>query len=562
MYPGQSQGDDRPVVSTAALTATGIATSLLAAGCIFLLADVANLDWLGLGRAGEFRSLAAELGALPNNFSITTTETVRTTVDDLLNYLSSTVIMPRLVVQLLLAINGLILLATLGSQFLLWRSRQQFKISSQASRQSNLASDQRGAEKYKPNSSVDDFRLYDLNSSEKASTETSASPALCDAAGALLEANRRLSSVRQQCQDYASQTASARGEWYAIGTQLWHIRQLQDRGLETVRSLRKSTSTMMLSFKDTLKLEAALAGRIDVVSMHIRDLDDRSRSTGELIKETDHALSNCRSEVKNAASLVTSLSDRAKEIVSIIGVIDDIAEQTNLLALNASIEAARAGEEGQGFAVVADEVRKLAVRASAATRTITSLLMTIQSEAVEASGRLSSGHLTVGDAVNALHNLGSAHSGSTGIITRTIDDVTIIERELENLVDALATTQKECVTINSSTDTLSKTQQVCAETSAKIGSEIRHAAASLDRISRILSRQYHSLSHCEHLIDGAAAVTRSMTPKPTSLRTLGEVPTSTEPAISLKQQSFHILRNEPELHLDRLKPTLAISNEV
>jgi hypothetical protein len=82
MYPGQSQGDDRPVVSTAALTATGIATSLLAAGCIFLLADVANLDWLGLGRTGEFRLLAAELGALPNNFSITTTETVRTTVDD------------------------------------------------------------------------------------------------------------------------------------------------------------------------------------------------------------------------------------------------------------------------------------------------------------------------------------------------------------------------------------------------------------------------------------------------------------------------------------------------
>ncbi|GFO61153.1 methyl-accepting chemotaxis protein [Geomonas silvestris] len=114
-----------------------------------------------------------------------------------------------------------------------------------------------------------------------------------------------------------------------------------------------------------------------------------------VVQTTVRVMGLIAERVQGAAQTVESLGSRSDQIGAIVGTIEDIADQTNLLALNAAIEAARAGEQGRGFAVVADEVRALAERTTRATKEISEMIRTIQSETRSAVSAMEEGNREV-----------------------------------------------------------------------------------------------------------------------------------------------------------------------
>ena len=75
---------------------------------------------------------------------------------------------------------------------------------------------------------------------------------------------------------------------------------------------------------------------------------------------------------------LSTISQRASGITSVVTTIAKVAEQTNLLSVNATIEAEKAGESGRGFRIVAQEIRRLADQTALATKDIERMVRDMQ----------------------------------------------------------------------------------------------------------------------------------------------------------------------------------------
>ncbi len=98
----------------------------------------------------------------------------------------------------------------------------------------------------------------------------------------------------------------------------------------------------------------------------------------EAMDETAERLKHIAADNEDAVVKVRALGDLAREIGTVMDLIEDIATQTRLIAFNASIEASAAGAVGRRFAVVAGEVRSLASDVAQSTDEIRAKVERIQ----------------------------------------------------------------------------------------------------------------------------------------------------------------------------------------
>jgi twitching motility protein PilJ len=183
------------------------------------------------------------------------------------------------------------------------------------------------------------------------------------------------------------------------------LQKLVSRVVKAVEQMRKATgdaesySRSLLEATQKQALEIQEAGdSVQLMSRSILEVDATASKAAEVGRHTlttteqgVQAVSNAisgmdgiREQIQETSKRIKRLGESSQEIGEIVDLISDITEQTNVLALNAAIQAVSAGEAGRGFSVVAEEVQRLAERSAEATKKISALVKTIQSDTHDA----------------------------------------------------------------------------------------------------------------------------------------------------------------------------------
>ncbi|MBI3797896.1 MAG: methyl-accepting chemotaxis protein [Deltaproteobacteria bacterium] len=261
----------------------------------------------------------------------------------------------------------------------------------------------------------------------------------------------------------------------SLGATTTQIASTAKRQATTAEEARGFTEEIMTSTREISTTSQGFAQIVKDISEVAADnaaLADMGRTGLASMENTMRQLLETNSEI---SAKLTTLSEKANNITSVVTTITKVADQTNILSLNAAIEAEKAGEYGRGFGVVAREIRRLADQTAVATLDIEQMVEEMQT--------------AVSAGVTGLSRL-------TEEIRQGYTEVGKVNTQLGQIIEQMQMLAPRLATLNQGVQSQSSSAQRISESMTQLGTVARQIAEALhetDQAISLLSEETNAL---------------------------------------------------------------------
>lgn len=214
--------------------------------------------------------------------------------------------------------------------------------------------------------------------------------------------------------------------------------------------IQNAEESVQLMAKSIEEVDASASKSANVARRTLAATEQGSQAVRNAISGMD----GIREQIQETSKRIKRLGESSQEIGEIVDLISDITEQTNVLALNAAIQAASAGEAGHGFSVVAEEVQRLAERSAEATKQISALVKTIQSDTQDAVVAMEKSTLGVVEGAKLSEDAGQSLKEIEEVsneLARLIDSISVSTQVQTDMAGEVSTVMREILKITGQT---------------------------------------------------------------------------------------------------------------